>query len=113
MIAGVMRLGDRPVRAVMTPRRDVDIIDLSDDRDTIRRLISESPHSRLPVFDGNPAAMSGIVPFGSGGLDRLPKSTSRALEHVRGDGRVTAARVVAVAFVTHVGLHEIELLSMQ
>ena len=27
MIAGVMRLGDRPVRAVMTPRREVDMID--------------------------------------------------------------------------------------
>jgi magnesium and cobalt exporter, CNNM family len=26
MIAGVMRLGDRPVRAVMTPRRDVDML---------------------------------------------------------------------------------------
>ena len=29
MIAGVMRLGDRPVRAVMTPRREVDMIDLT------------------------------------------------------------------------------------
>ena len=29
MIAGVMRLGDRPVRAVMTPRREVDMVDLS------------------------------------------------------------------------------------
>ncbi len=33
MIAGVMRLGDRPVRAVMTPRREVDMIDLSADAD--------------------------------------------------------------------------------
>src|SRR5215204_1440234 len=29
MISGVMRLGDRPVRAVMTPRRDVDMLDLA------------------------------------------------------------------------------------
>ncbi len=29
MIAGVMRLADRPVRAVMTPRTDVDWIDLT------------------------------------------------------------------------------------
>jgi putative hemolysin len=27
MIARVMRLGDRPVRAIMTPRREVDMID--------------------------------------------------------------------------------------
>jgi len=26
MIAGVMRLGDRPARAIMTPRRDVDLV---------------------------------------------------------------------------------------
>src|SRR6266699_3459587 len=31
MIAGVMRLGDRPVRAVMTPRREVDMVDLTAD----------------------------------------------------------------------------------
>ena len=37
MIAGVMRLGDRPVRAVMTPRREVDMVDLTDDPDDIRR----------------------------------------------------------------------------
>ena len=42
MIAGVMRLGDRPVRAVMTPRREVDMIDLTDDPDDIRRMIVES-----------------------------------------------------------------------
>ena len=29
MISGVMRLGDRPVRGVMTPRREVEMIDLS------------------------------------------------------------------------------------
>ena len=30
MISGVMRLGDRPVKGVMTPRTDVDWIDLTD-----------------------------------------------------------------------------------
>ena len=36
MIAGVMRLGDRAVRGVMTPRTDVDWIDLDDDEFEIR-----------------------------------------------------------------------------
>ena len=49
MIAGVMRLGDRPVGAVMTPRRDVNMIDLTDDFDAIREAFTESPHSRLPA----------------------------------------------------------------
>jgi putative hemolysin len=61
MIAGVMRLGDRPVRAVMTPRREVDMIDLSNDADEIRRTIVESVHSRLPVHGGTPEDMLGVV----------------------------------------------------
>ena len=61
MIAGVMRLGDRPVRAVMTPRTDVDMIDLADDQETIRRIITQSIHSRLPVYDGTPQEMLGVI----------------------------------------------------
>ena len=54
MIAGVMRLGDRPVRAVMTPRWDVDMLDLASPREEIRAAIAKSSHSRLPVYDRNP-----------------------------------------------------------
>jgi len=61
MIAGVMRLGDRPVRAVMTPRRDVDMVDLSADPESIRRTILESIHSRLPVYDRVPDEMLGVL----------------------------------------------------
>lgn len=61
MIAGVMRLGDRPVRAVMTPRREVDMVDLTADEDEIRRTIGESIHSRLPVHEGAPEEMLGVV----------------------------------------------------
>ena len=53
MIAGVMRLGDRPVRGLMTPRHDVDIINLADSPDAIRRAIAASPHTRLVVRDGS------------------------------------------------------------
>lgn len=61
MIAGVMRLGDRPVRAVMTPRSDVHMIDLTDEPNAIRTKIVESVHSRLPVHEGNPDEMLGVV----------------------------------------------------
>ena len=61
MIAGVMLLGDRPVRAVMTPRREVDMIDLAADPEDIRRMIAESIHSRLPVHAGTPEEMLGVV----------------------------------------------------
>jgi putative hemolysin len=61
MIARVMRLGDRPVRAIMTPRREVDMIDVSADPDDIRRTIVESVHSRLPAHAGTPEEMLGVV----------------------------------------------------
>jgi putative hemolysin len=61
MIAGILRLGDRPVRAVMTPRREVDMVDLSAGAEGIRKALRDSVHSRLPVHDGTPEAMLGIV----------------------------------------------------
>ncbi len=61
MIAGIMRLGDRPVRAVMTPRREVDMVDLTADPDDIRTTIVESVHSRLPAHAGTPEEMLGVV----------------------------------------------------
>lgn len=61
MIAGVMRLGDRPVGAVMTPRPEVDVIDLNDDLKTIREMLAKSPHSRLPVSDGERDRPIGIL----------------------------------------------------
>lgn len=61
MIAGVMRLGDRPVTAVMTPRLDVDMIDLDLDPDEIRRRIRASAHSRLPAYRESTKHVVGVI----------------------------------------------------
>lgn len=61
MIAGVMRLGDLPVGAVMTPRHEVTMIDLSDPEAEVAAAIRSSNHSRFPVFDGNRDHALGIV----------------------------------------------------
>ncbi|RUM96931.1 HlyC/CorC family transporter [Pseudaminobacter arsenicus] len=61
MIAGVMRLGDRAVRAVMTPRTEVDWLNLDADEATVRKLLMETPHSRLPAGEGSVDAMVGVV----------------------------------------------------
>lgn len=61
MIGGVLRLGDRAVRGVMTPRTDVTWIDLHRDEADIRALLVASPHSRLPVSEGSPDNMLGVV----------------------------------------------------
>ena len=61
MISAVLRLGDRPVRAVMTPRHEVDMIDIGDDAEMIRRRIAASRHTRLPVYDGEVDGVIGVV----------------------------------------------------
>jgi putative hemolysin len=61
MITRVMRLGDRPVRSFMTPRVDLDYINLKDSPARIMKTIRESPHSRFPVHDGNPDEAIGIL----------------------------------------------------
>lgn len=61
MIAGVMRLGDLPVGAVMTPRHEVSLIDLSDPESDILAALQNSTHSRCVVFDGNRDHALGIV----------------------------------------------------
>jgi putative hemolysin len=61
MIAGVMRLGDRAVRGVMTPRGEVDMIDLDDPPDAIRETIIASAHSRLPAYKGKSENMLGVL----------------------------------------------------
>jgi putative hemolysin len=61
MIAGVMRLGDRPVRAVMTPRRNVEMIDLSEGLEQVRMCMKESVYSRFPAHDGSSEEILGVL----------------------------------------------------
>ncbi len=61
MIDGVMRLADRAVIGLMTPRTDVDWIDITAPEADIRERLITTPHSRLPVGDGSANQMIGVV----------------------------------------------------
>lgn len=61
MISGVMRLADRAVRGIMTPRTDVAWIDLDHDELEIKEALTRTQHSRLPVCEGGPDNMIGVV----------------------------------------------------
>src|SRR5690606_9263323 len=50
MISGVLQLAERPIRTVMTPRAEVDHIDLADDADKINLKLMHSSYSRLPLI---------------------------------------------------------------
>ncbi|MFJ3484949.1 transporter associated domain-containing protein [Pseudomonas sp. NPDC090202] len=52
MISGVLQLAQRPIRAVMTVRNDVDLIDLDDDAESIRQRLMNSSYSRMPLIRG-------------------------------------------------------------
>ena len=61
MIAGVLRLGDRTVRGLLTPRTEVEWLDLDDDEATLRAELLTTSHSRLPVMKGDPDDIRGVV----------------------------------------------------
>src|SRR5579872_1641273 len=48
MISGIVRLADRPVREVMTPRTEIDWIDVNSSPEEIRAALLETPHTRIP-----------------------------------------------------------------
>jgi putative hemolysin len=61
MISGIVRLADRPVREVMTPRTEVDWIDVRATPEEIRDALLATPHSRIPVADGAVENIVGVI----------------------------------------------------
>ncbi len=61
VIAGVVRLADRPVREVMTPRTDVDWISVDAGADEVRAMLVDSLHTRLPVTGDSSDNIIGVV----------------------------------------------------
>ncbi|HVR89952.1 MAG TPA: hemolysin family protein [Novosphingobium sp.] len=61
IMSGIMRLADRPVRELMTPRTELDVVDRSASEAELRGIIKASPHSLLPVADGSPDRIVGVV----------------------------------------------------
>jgi putative hemolysin len=61
IISGVVRLADRPVREVMTPRTEVDWLDIGLDDAGIREKLATTVHTRLPVAEGSVDSVIGVV----------------------------------------------------
>src|SRR5690606_14698956 len=61
MISGVMRFADRSARGLMTPRLDVELIDLADPHEEILATLRTTRHSVLPVQDGNADSIIGVI----------------------------------------------------
>ena len=61
MISGIVRLADRPVREVMTPRMEIDWIDVNATPDEVRVALLETPHNRIPVANGSVEDIVGVI----------------------------------------------------
>ena len=61
MIERVLRLADKPVRAIMTPRTDIAWIDRTDPPKDIVQTLKSAPHSRFVVCDGRIDNVVGVV----------------------------------------------------
>ena len=61
IISGIVRLADRPVREVMTPRPEVDWIDVNSSLEELRAALDETPHSRIPLAEGSADNIVGVL----------------------------------------------------
>ena len=61
IISGVVRLADRPVREVMTPRTAIDWLDADAPADAIRQRLLATAHTRLPVAENSVDQIVGVV----------------------------------------------------
>lgn len=61
ILSGIMRLAEKPVRELMTPRTELDWIDAEADQAEILRTIAQTRHSLLPVAEGSPDKVLGVI----------------------------------------------------
>ena len=61
MISGVLTLGQRSVRMIMTPRSDISWINCDSDAPTVRAQLLDTPHSLFPVCRGVLDEVIGVV----------------------------------------------------
>jgi putative hemolysin len=61
MIERLLRLADKPVRAIMTPRTEIVWIDRTDPPKDVAAALKAAPHSRFVVCDGSVDNVVGVV----------------------------------------------------
>ncbi|MBC7908668.1 MAG: HlyC/CorC family transporter [Rhodospirillaceae bacterium] len=100
MLDRVMRLADRPVGSIMTPRPDVIWLDADEPLDQWRRRMADAPHSRFPVARGSLDELIGIL------------DTRRILERLLANEPFDPLALVTPAPVVHEGTRAPRILEM-
>lgn len=61
MISGVLSLGERSLRSLMTPRTEIAWVNVEDDDERIREQLVEEPHSLYPLCAGDLDEVMGVA----------------------------------------------------
>jgi putative hemolysin len=61
MIHSVIEFTDTVAREVMTPRIDIDAADVNTSAEEISKIVHESGHSRIPIYEGSIDRIIGVV----------------------------------------------------
>ena len=61
MLDGIFEFDNRLAREVMTPRTDVVLVDITEEPDNIIRMVTNGRFTRLPVYEGDPDNIIGIL----------------------------------------------------
>ena len=61
MVSGVLTLGERTIRSIMTPRNDIVWVDMSEEAQTILGKLRSVPYSYFPLCEGKLDNVKGIV----------------------------------------------------
>lgn len=75
MLLGLFSLADMTVAEVMTPRIDIVAVDNAATPEEVVATLNASEHARVPVFDGHPDAVVGIL-YAKDIMGTLPRGTA-------------------------------------
>ena len=75
MIAGIMRLGDKPARSVMIPRVDVQMVEVAETLEAVAKRIADTGHSRFVIYKNNPDNVIGVLQAKDIAVAMLKKKT--------------------------------------
>ncbi len=101
IVESVFRLGDLRAGSLMTPRRDIDWIDLDDEFDDILRQVYDSPHGHFPVARGSLDNVLGIL--------RSKDMLTRLVEH---DNEVDIGEIAMPAQFVHESMPAFQVLDV-
>jgi CBS domain containing-hemolysin-like protein len=83
MVQGVLGLSERPVKSVMTPRPELEWIDLEESEEEIKDKLLSMTHSRIIVAHGELDNLAGVVPTHKVMNEYIETGKLNFIDHIR------------------------------